>query len=405
MTQSFSISKNENQSPLYILRWLLACICLGLGAGIAAAAFLASLDIVTNFRETHTDIIAFLPLAGLLIGLLYHYYGTNVVKGNHLLLEEIHYPKKTIPFVMTPFIYLSTVVTHLFGGSAGREGTAVQMGGSIADQVARFFKFDARDRKLLLIAGLAGGFSAVFGTPLAGIVFGWEVVNIGRIKNRAILPSIITAIVAHLACLHCGIEHTHYTISFVPSVSWQRILLSIAAGISFGVVARFFTWSSHKLTAVFKQLVPYPPLRPFIAGIILIVCIWSLHTTKYIGLGVPTIVSSFHQQQPVYDFAIKLALTVLTLSSGFKGGEVTPLFFIGATLGSTLSLFIPLPMGLLAGMGFAAVFAGASKAPIACIIMSMELFGIESALYVVIACVFSSIVCGENGIYNFQHNK
>ena len=177
MANSFSISKNENRQPLYILRWLLACICLGLAAGLAAAIFLASLDIVTNFRETHVYIIAFLPLAGLLIGLMYHYYGSSVVRGNHLLLEEIHYPNKTLPFIMTPFIYMSTVITHLFGGSAGREGTAVQMGGSIADQLARFFKFDANDRKLILIAGVAGGFSAVFGTPLAGIVFGWEVVE------------------------------------------------------------------------------------------------------------------------------------------------------------------------------------------------------------------------------------
>lgn len=405
MSNSLAVSKNEPPSFYYLLRWLLACICLGLSTGIAAAIFLASLDIVTNFRESHVYIIAFLPLAGLLIGLVYHYYGSSVVKGNHLLLEEIHYPKKTLPFIMTPFIYMSTVITHLFGGSAGREGTAVQMGGSIADQFARFFKFDVTDRKLILIAGIAGGFSAVFGTPLAGIVFGWEVVNIGKIKNKAILPSIITAIIADFACKQCGIEHTHYTISFVPEINWQGILLAVTVGICFGAVARFFAWSSHQLTAVFSKLIPFPPLRPFVGGIILVFCIWSLHTTKYIGLGVPTIVDAFNQQLPTYDFAIKLALTVLTLSAGFKGGEVTPLFFIGATLGNALSLVVPLPTGLLAGMGFAAVFAGAANAPIACIIMSIELFGIEAGGYMTIACIFASMVCGKNGIYNFQKKK
>src|SRR3954471_25055990 len=337
MPNTFSILKKENPSFLYIMRWLLACICLGLGAGIAAAIFLASLDFVTNFREAHVYIIAFLPVAGLLIGMVYHYYGTAVVKGNHLLLEEIHYPKKILPFIMTPFIYLSTVITHLFGGSAGREGTAIQMGGSIADQFARLFKFNAQDRKLILIAGIAAGFSAVFGTPVAGIVFGWEVVSIGKIKNRAILPSIITALVADITCKYCGIQHTQYTISFVPDISWEGIGVAIVAGICFGFVARLYTWTLHKLIHLFNKTIPYPPLRPFIGGIILVICIWSLHTTKYIGLGIPTIVESFHTSQPGYDFIIKLVLTVLTLAAGFKGGEVTPLFFIGATLGNAMA--------------------------------------------------------------------
>lgn len=402
MINSFSELKKQNTSFFYLIGWLLACICLGLAAGMASAIFLASLDFVTNFRETHLYIIAFLPLAGLLIGLVYHYYGTAVVKGNHLLLEEIHYPKKTLPFIMTPFIYLSTVITHLFGGSAGREGTAIQMGGSIADQFGRLFKFDTRDRKLILITGIAAGFSAVFGTPLAGIVFGWEVVNIGKIKNKAIVPSIIAAIVADLTCKYCGIVHTRYTISFVPEINWQGVFLAIAAGIGFGIVARFYTFILHLFTNVFNRYIYFPPLRPFIGGILLLMIIWLLPTTKYIGLGIPTIVTSFHELQPGYVFIIKLLLTVLTLSSGFKGGEVTPLFFIGATMGSAMSLFVPLPMGLLAGMGFVAVFAGAANTPIACIIMSMELFGVQSGGYITIACIFASVVCGKNGIYNFQ---
>lgn len=405
MLNSFLALKKENPSFTYLMKWFIACVFVGISAGIASAIFLASLDLVTNIREAHVYIIVFLPLAGLLIGLIYHYYGSSVVKGNHLLLEEIHSPKKTLPFIMVPFIYASTVITHLFGGSAGREGTAVQMGGSIADQFARFFKFDTRDRKLMLIAGIAGGFSAVFGTPLAGIVFGWEVVSIGKIKNKAILPSIITAIVADLMCTFCGIEHTHYHISFVPGLNWQGVLLAIMAGICFGGVARLFTWSSHQLTDVFKKVIPYPPLRPFIGGILLVICIWSLHTTKYSGLGIPTIVDSFHHQLSVYDFALKLGLTVLTLSAGFKGGEVTPLFFIGATLGNAMALFVPLPLGLIAGMGFVAVFAGASNAPIACIVMSLELFGMEAVGYMTIACIFASVVCGKNGIYNFQRKS
>lgn len=388
----------------YLLKWLLACICIGISAGTASAIFLASLDLVTTFREHHLQLIAFLPIAGLLIGMLYHYQGGAVEKGNHLLLEEIHEPQKTVPFYMAPFIYISTVVTHLFGGSAGREGTAVQMGGSLADQFALLFKFGKEDRKLILITGIAAGFAAVFGTPLAGIVFGWEVVHLGRFKNKAIVPAIIAAFIADATCTLWGIHHTTYVIPVVPELSVNGILFSVLAGICFGIAARTFIRASHRLTSIFKKYIPYPPLRPFAGGVLLIVILAILGTTKYIGLGIPTIADSFQHLQNSYDFAIKLVLTVLTLSAGFKGGEVTPLFFIGATLGNALSLLLPLPMGLLAGMGFVAVFAGAANAPIACIVMSMELFGTAPGAYIAVACLFASFVAGE-GIYAGHGNK
>lgn len=396
---------NRPNSFLYFFKWLCVCICTGVVAGIAAAVFLASLELVTNFRENHVLIILFLPLAGLLIGMIYHYWGTGVVKGNHLLFEEIHYPQKTVPFIMAPLIYLSTVITHLFGGSAGREGTAIQMGGSIADQFAKLFHLNTDERKLLLIAGISAGFAAVFGTPLAGIIFGWEAVSIGRLKNKAIFPSILAAYIADITCKQCGIQHTAYTINVVPEIAVSGILFAIFAGICFGFVARFFIWLSHQVTDLFKRTIRYPPLRPLIGGVILVVTIWSMHTTKYIGLGIPTILDAFHVPLPMYDFAIKLLLTVLTLSCGFKGGEVTPLFFIGAALGNALSFFIPLPIGLLAGMGFVAVFAAAANTPIACIVMSIELFGIQPGGYIAVACLFAGFIGGKKGIYHFERTK
>jgi H+/Cl- antiporter ClcA len=403
-TQPISSNKKNSKAVfIYVCKWAVLCACIGMVAGIAAAIFLASLDWATNYREAHVFIIAFLPLAGLLIGIVYHYWGNSVAKGNQLLLEEIHTPQKTLPFIMAPLIYISTVITHLFGGSAGREGTAIQMGGSIADQFAKRFKFNAADRKLILIAGIAAGFSAVFGTPVAGIIFGLEVVNIGKSKLKAFVPSILTAVIANIVCTQCGIHHTHYSISFIPQLSLSGILFSILAGICFGCVARFFSFLSHRTTDLFKLSISYPPLRPFICGICMVILIWCMGTTKYIGLGIPTIVGSFYYQMPSYAFAIKLLLTVFTLSAGFKGGEVTPLFFIGATLGNALSLFIPLPMGLLAGMGFVAVFAGAANTPIACIVMSMELFGIAPGGYIAIACVFATFVSGR-GIYYMQES-
>ncbi len=386
-----------------LLKWAVSILCIGIFAGLASALLLYALDWVTAYRETHILIIAFLPLAGLFIGVVYHYWGNSVVKGNHLLLEEIHFPQNTIPFKMAPLIYLSTVVTHLFGGSAGREGSAVQMGGSIADQVARLFKFDAPDRRLLLIAGISAGFASVFGTPLAGIVFGLEVVAARKFHYKAIIPCVFTALIANVACDWCGIHHTHYFISIVPAISLPGILFSILAGICFGFVARSFVFLSHRTTHLFARILPYAPVRPFAGGFILVLVMLGMGTTKYIGLGIPTIVEAFKVQSPVYDFALKLAFTVFTLAAGFKGGEVTPLFFIGATLGSALSLFIPLPFGLLAGMGFVAVFAGAAKTPFACIFMGIELFGIEAGVYIAVACLLSAYVSGQKGIYHFQH--
>lgn len=403
--QQSTLQYTNGQDPgklKYLLKWLLVCIGIGLVAGIAAAIFLASLDLVTNFRENHIAIIFFLPLAGLLIGIMYHRWGNTVSKGNQLLLEEIHSPKKTLPFMMAPFIYLSTIITHLFGGSAGREGTAVQMGGSIADQFAKYAGFNANDRKLILIAGIAAGFAAVFGTPLAGIVFGWEVVNSGHKKNKAILPSIITAFVADITCKQCGIQHTHYAIPLVPEITAQGILFSVLAGICFGCVARLFIGLSHTTSAVFQRMISYAPLRPLIGGIMILVITWCLQTTKYLGLGIPVILGAFDQQLPASDFIFKMVLTVLTLSSGFKGGEVTPLFFIGAALGSTLSFFMPLPVGLLAGMGFISVFAAAANTPLACILMSMELFGTTPGAYMAIACLFAAVASGPKSIYGLH---
>jgi H+/Cl- antiporter ClcA len=393
---------NLKKTVLPIAKWICICFCVGIFSGCASAFFLVSLEWVTQYREKHNWIIWLLPVGGLAIGLLYHFYGKEVAKGNNLLLEEYENPQKTIPFRMAPLVLIGTLITHLFGGSAGREGTAVQMGGAIADQFSRCFLWNASDRKTLLILGISAGFASVFGTPLAGALFSLEIVFSSKFSFKSVVCTFLTAFIAYFTVEFWQIQHTHYSIPMVPEWSIIHFSWIIVAGVVFGITAMLFARSSMVWSKLFSKYLQEAPLRPFAGGLVLVAAIYFMGTTQYIGLGIPTIVDAFSTPSPWYDFLLKILFTGFTLGAGFKGGEVTPLFFIGATLGSTLSMVIPLPIALLAGMGFVAVFSGATHTPIACTIMGMELFGVESGIYLGIACIIAYYSSGTIGIYRSQ---
>ncbi|MFV8352145.1 voltage-gated chloride channel family protein [Flavobacterium sp. XS2P14] len=394
--------ENVTKILLGSLKWILISILIGITTGSASAFFLIALDWVTNCREHDNWLIWLLPIGGLLIGYGYYYGGKDVAKGNNLLLEQYENPQKKIPLTMAPLVLFGTLITHLFGGSAGREGTAVQMGGTIADQFTNVFKLDASERKTILLLGISAGFASVFGTPLAGALFALEILFFSKISFKSIPLSFLTAYIAYFTVEFWNIKHTHYSIPILPEMSFTTLFWILTASILFGLTAMLFSRSTHFWSQLFSKNISYPPLRPFVGGILLAIAIYFIGTTKYIGLGIPVIVDSFSNPNTAYDFLLKILFTGFTLGAGFKGGEVTPLFFIGATLGSALSLVVPLPIALLAGMGFVAVFAGATHTPIACTVMGIELFGIESGIFVGIACYTAYFASGSVGIYNAQ---
>lgn len=385
-----------------LARWIPVAGLAGVMGGSASAFLLLSLVWATDFREKHIWMILFLAPAGLFVGLLYKYLGSTVEAGNNMILEEVHDPRAVIPIRMTPLILLGTILTHLFGGSAGREGTAIQTGASLADQLTKPFRMTDSDRRILLMAGISAGFGSVFGTPLAGAVFGIEVLAIGKLSYDAIGPCFIAAFIGDLVTKAWGVHHTIYRVTSVPTLTVSGILSAMVAGAAFGLVGMAFAKATHGVSHLARKYIASAPFRPFVGGLIVTAAVFALGTTKYIGLGIPTIVASFNTKLPVYDFGAKFAFTAVTLGASFKGGEVTPLFFIGSTLGNALSHILPLPSSLLAGMGFVAVFAGAANTPISSTLMAMELFGAEAGAFAGIACVVSYLFSGHAGIYHAQ---
>ncbi|MDF3820657.1 voltage-gated chloride channel family protein [Leptospira sp. 96542] len=382
--------------------WIGATLIVGFLTGTTSAIFLHSLDFVTKLRMENLVLVYFLPLAGLIVGLFYEKFGQSVSKGNNQLLEEIQDPKQTIPMRMAPLVFIGTILTHLFGGSAGREGTAVQMGGALADQFSQFWKLNTDDRRILILLGISGGFASVFGTPVAGCVFALEVVVVGRIRLEALLPAMFTAIIADQVCLLWKIKHTQFP--QIQNLEFSAILIFsvILLGFISGLVAMCFSKITHWVSDYSKRLIPNPILRPFVGGVAIVFLFVVGLSEKYLGLGVPTIIQSFQSIQSPETFLIKLIVTAITIGSGFKGGEVTPLFFIGASLGSSFGIMFDFPLEFFAAIGFVSVFAGATNTPIACTLMGIELFGGQITTYFAIACAISYFVSGHRSIYTSQ---
>lgn len=404
----------------YSFRWLYIVIPVAIAIGSMVALFLWLLSWAIHFRFSHKWLLYLLPLAGIVIHFAYRLYGSSAEKGNNLIIDEIHRPGAGVPKRMSPLIIVTTVITHLFGGSAGREGTAVQIGGSVANLFGSWFKLRPGEMKTILTAGIAAGFGAVFGTPLTGAVFAMEVLTIGRVKFRAFWPCLIAGFIGDVTVSAWGIKHTAYhidqalisTVLSFDNVVFILLLIIkiIAASACFGLASVAFAEIAHGIKSFFLKLFKHTWMIPVCGGIIIIVLTYIAGKPDYLSLGVDaehpgavTIVSAFQTGGAnMFSWLWKLVYTTLTLGTGFKGGEVTPLFYIGATLGNTLAALFNAPVSLFAALGFIAVFAGATNTPIACSLMGIELFGSEYALFFAIACFTAYLASGNTGIYASQ---
>ncbi len=384
-------------------RWTALALTIGLAAGLASALFLVSLAWVTGLQTTYTWLLFSLPLLGGLVAWLYQRFGSSVAAGNNLIIEQLHNPDQAgIPLRMAPLVLVGTLLTHLGGGSAGREGTAVQMGASLAAQIGRCWRLPQAEWRLVVMMGMSAGFSSVFGTPIAGTIFAMEVLAFGVLRYEALLPCLMAALVGDGVVRWLNVAHSHYQVAVVPDLSMIWALL-IVAGICFGLASSAFIMWIELVQTWSRRWLPNPVVRAIVGGVAIVVISVLLNTRAYNGLSLPLLAQAFTPQGVApWAFALKLLLTGLTLGVGFKGGEVTPLFVIGATLGSALAQVFGLPVDFLAALGFIAVFAGAANTPIACVLMGVELFSSALLVPLMLTTLIAYSMSGHRGIYAAQ---
>ena len=399
----------------FFVKWLAIGSAIGVLAGTSSAVFLWGLGWVTSTHVANPWLLFLLPVGGLTVGLAYHYLGGRSAAGNNLILEEIHglsadasrppANQQWVPRRLAPLVLIGTWVTHLFGGSAGREGTAIQMSGSLSDWFARLMKMTSLDRRMVLIAAVSGGFGSVFSVPLAGAVFGLEVQSVGRIRYDALVPALTASVMGNVVFHTIDLPHDvtpHYEV-VATALSLDIVGKVAVAAVIFGLVSVAFIQLTAGIKRVFATLFAWPPLRPLIGGIVVAGLMLAIGSRDYAGLSLPLIDAALTGADVVwYAFALKLVLTSITLGSGFQGGEVTPLFVIGATLGAVLAEPLGIPVELLAAIGFVAVFAAATNTPLACTIMAVELFGAGALPYFAIGCVVAFVFSSHRGIYEAQ---
>lgn len=393
-----------NYSSLYVLwfvRWLIFGAITGVVCGLVGAAFHLSIDWVTATRQSHDWLILLLPFAGLLIVFTYHRAGLAQDPGTNLVLASIQ-SKQHIPIRMAPLIFFGTIITHLCGGSSGREGAALQIGGSIGEALGRLFRLRDTDINIIIICGMSAVFASLFGTPIAATVFSMEVISVGVIHYSAFVPCIVSASIAYGIIQTYDINGTAFPQLYPPELSVFLFLKVIFLAMICGVVSILFCVVIHQAGHFYKKLLPNEYGRIFAGGCLVVVFTLLTGTQAYNGQGSDMLLLTMTGACPTFAFLLKILFTALTLGAGFKGGEIVPALFVGATLGNVAAPFLGLEPAFGAAIGMIALFCSVVNCPLASMMLSIELFGHHSALLFCIACAVSYVFSGYYGLYSSQ---
>lgn len=385
--------------PVVLAKWLVVGSLIGAIGGLIGSLFHIGVHFGTTMREEHGWILYLLPLIGLLIAGLYRITGMEG-KGTNSVIESVHFGKD-VPPMLVPVIFLGTVLTHLGGGSAGREGAALQIGGGIGCTTGRLLHLGEKDLPLATLCGMSGVFSALFGTPLTAAVFAMEVISVGVFYYAGLIPCLTAALVGYLVSLLMGVEPTRFVISTPPLHAWTMALVILLA-IGCAVVSIVFCRTLQRTERLADRWVENAFLRAAAGGVLVVVLTLLLGTTDYNGAGMSVVERAIGGQADPWAWLLKIVMTAITIGCGFKGGEVVPSFFVGATFGCVFSSLLGLPAGFGAAIGLVAVFCGAVNCPIASVFLSIELFGAGDLLYFAMACAISYLLSGYCGLYSSQ---
>ena len=381
-------------------KWLLIAGVTGVVGGLVGSAFHMSVNWAAGFRAGHPWMLYLLPVSGLVIGLIYHVLKTEN-KNTNTIIDSIHFGDR-VPLALVPTIYLATVITHLFGGSAGREGAALQIGGSLGNYVGRLFRLDEKDMRIATLSGMSAVFAALFGTPLTATVFALEVISVGVLYYSALLPCLVASLTALQIAALCGIAPEHFAVLACPWGGAMALRVALLA-ILCTVVSILFCLTMHHTEHLLRRVIPNDFVRVVCGGSVIVALTLLLGTTEYNGAGMDVITRAIEEGVARPDaFFWKLLFTAVTLGSGYKGGEVVPCFFVGATFGCVAGALVGVPAGFAAAVGLVCVFCGAVNCPIASILLAVELFGAADLTYFALACGIAYMLSGYFGLYSSQ---
>ncbi len=379
-----------------------ACACIsGVVIGAIGALFHHLLSFAADFRQSNPWMLFLLPVSGIIIVFLYRIFGASAKKGTNLVISSLR-TSESIPVRMSPLIIIATTLTHICGGSAGREGAALQVGGSLGSFFAKIFKFDANDTRVMTMCGMSACFSALFRTPVAAAVFSMEVVVVGKMYYIALVPCVLASLIAGKISLLFGNEATAFAVNEIPSFTAISGLKMVIIAVFFACASALLCIALHQAEKIYSKFIENQYIRIITAALLVIALRYIFNTTDYLGADTSIISASFVTSCAWYVFLLKILFTAVTLGGGFKGGEIVPTLFVGATLGSFLAPVFGLPVGICAACGMVSVFCGVTNCPITSLLMAIEMFGSQSLHFCVLCIAISYLLSGYFSLYSSQ---